>query len=128
MNELSGIIKSVGETLQATATFKKRELVLEIVDGEYANVAVFEATQDRCDDLDAFQVGQLVNVGFYFSGNSKPWNDPKTGKDRYFNSLKIANIKMVGDSQAAPAAPAFEPPPMPALSEGGAIEDSDVPF
>mgnify|MGYP003652592928 FL=1 len=126
MNELSGVIKVIGETLQATATFKKRELVLEIVDGEYANVAVFDATQDRCDDLNAFQVGQLVNVGFYFSGNSKPWNDPKTGKDRYFNSLKIAKITLQSTSE--PAAPAFEPPPMPSISESGAIEDSDVPF
>lgn len=126
MNELSGIIKAIGETLQATATFKKRELVLEIVDGEYANVAVFEATQDRCDDLNAFQVGQCVNVGFYFSGNSKPWNDPKTGKDRYFNSLKIAKITLQSTSE--PAAPVFEPPPMPSISESGAIEDSDVPF
>ena len=113
MNELTGNIKAIGATLQATATFKKRELVLEIVEGEYSNVAVFEATQDRCDDLDGFQVGQLVNVGFFFSGNSKPWNDPKTGNDRYFNSLKIANIKVVGQPQQQPAAPAFEPPPMP---------------
>jgi len=112
MNELTGNIKAIGATLQATATFKKRELVLEIVDGEYSNVAVFEATQDRCDDLDGYQVGQEVSVGFFFSGNSKPWNDPKTGNDRYFNSLKIANIKVVGQPQQ-PAAPAFEPSPMP---------------
>jgi hypothetical protein len=132
-NELTGIIKVIGKTNQVTATFEKRELVIEVTEGEYSNVGVFEATQDKCGVLDGFQVGQLVTVAFFWSGRTDPWTD-KNGVDRYFNSLKIASIsKVVAESepfqqapqqQAAPA-PAFVAPPMPEFKEE---LSEDIPF
>lgn len=126
-NELTGIIKAIGATNQVTASFEKRELVIEVTEGEYSNVGVFEAVQDKCAVLDGFQIGQLVKVSFFWSGRTDPWTD-KNGNERYFNSLKIASIDAVGidipEPQQAPqqAAPAFVPPEM----EGE--QDSSVPF
>ena len=124
-NSITGTIKAIGQTNQVTATFEKRELVIEVTEGAYSNVGVFEATQDKCGVLDNFQIGQLVKVEFFWSGNTKPWTD-KSGNDRYFNSLKIASIALVGAQiqQAAPK-PAFEPPVMPDLSQQ---PESDLPF
>jgi len=131
MNELTGTIKAIGATQQISATFEKRELVIEVTEGEYSNVGVFEAVQDKCAVLDGFQIGQLVKVSFFWSGRTDPWVDPKTGNERYFNSLKVASInKVVAESepfqQSAPA-PAFEAPVMPDLNAGG-DGSPDIPF
>jgi len=126
-NDMTGIIKAIGATNQVTATFEKRELVIEVTEGEYSNVGVFEATQDKCGVLDSFQIGQLVKVEFFWSGNTKPWTD-KNGNERYFNSLKIASIALVGaqpQQQQAPQKPAFEAPVMPDLSQQ---PENSLPF
>jgi len=125
MNELTGIIKAIGQTQQISATFEKRELVIEVTEGEYSNVGVFEAVQDKCGVLDGFKVGQLVTVAFFWSGRTDPWVDPKTGNERYFNSLKVASINAVGSQQQAPPAPAFEPP---AMDQGNVGGSQEVPF
>jgi len=133
MNELTGIIKAIGATNQVTASFEKRELVIEVTEGEYSNVGVFEAVQDKCAVLDGFQVGQLVTVGFFWSGNTKPWTD-KNGVERYFNSLKIASINKVAgksdpfNAEQPAAAQAFEAPPMPEPEGLGGGDLGDVPF
>jgi hypothetical protein len=76
--------------------------------------------QDKCGVLDGFQVGQLVTVSFFWSGRTDPWVDPKTGNERYFNSLKVASINAVGiDTPANVPAPGFEQPP---------IQNSDLAF
>lgn len=135
MNNLTGTIKAIGNTNQVTDTFKKRELVIEIKEGDYSNVGVFEATQDKCVDLDNFQIGNVVTVSFFWSGNTKPWTD-KNGVERYFNSLKIGSITMAHQAgaqpqqqqpapQQAPDKP-FEAPPMDGA--GGALEDDGIPF
>jgi len=125
MDELTGIIKAIGQTQQISATFEKRELVIEVTEGEYSNVGVFEAVQDKCAVLDGFKVGQLVTVAFFWSGRTDPWTD-KNGNERYFNSLKVASINAVGiDTPANVPAPGFEPPVMDQGNVGGSQE---VPF
>ena len=125
----TGIIKEVFSEQQISATFKKREIAIDIAEtgDNYPNPVKFEALQDKCQYLDSFKSGDMVQVEFYVSG--REWVNPQ-GETKYFNSLKVAYIQSCGNSEAqeSPAAPAFEPPTMPALSESGAIEDSDVPF
>ena len=126
-NELTGIIKAIGQTQQISATFEKRELVIEVTEGEYSNVGVFEAVQDKCGVLDGFKVGQLVTVSFFWSGRTDPWTD-KNGNERYFNSLKVASINAVSTSAdpfKAPPAPAFEPP---AMDQGNVGGSQEIPF
>ena len=125
MNEVTGKIIQLGDVFISDAgTFTKQEIVIEIQAGEYSNVAVLEAVQDKVQALSAFNLGDEVKATFFCNGRNDPWKDPKTGKDRYFNSLKINSIEAVGE----PAAPqSYTAPPLPEVTSGGeGIEE--IPF
>jgi len=126
MNEVTGKIIQLGDVFISDAgTFTKQEIVIEIQAGEYSNVAVLEAVQDKVQALNGFNLGDEVKATFFCNGRNEPWKDPKTGKDRYFNSLKINSIEMIGEQQ--PAAPqSYTAPPLPEATAGGDL--SDVPF
>ena len=74
--EVKGKLVEIFETIQVSASFKKREFVLEYAENpQYPEVIKFEMIQDKCDLLDAYQVGQEVNVAFNLKG--RKWVDPK---------------------------------------------------
>lgn len=108
--EITGHILSIGTVKQITDTFKKQELVIEVQDGEYSNVIVLDAVNDKVEALEQYKVGEEVQAGFYISGNNKPWIDPKTNQPRYFNSLKLGHISSVKGEQVAPPQESALPP------------------
>jgi len=136
--DVTGSIIQIGDVYNNNeGTFTKQEIVLRFMVGEYAKVAVLEAHQESVDKLAAFNIGDQVKAEFYLDGQDRAWNNPKTGKDRYFNVLKIRSIELVGDQpqampqyQAPPVghaatAPTYTPPVMPTT---GSVDNSDVPF
>ena len=129
--DITGTIAVIFDEMQVSPTFKKREFVIEVIEGVYPELIKFEAIQDKCDLLNNIAVGQEVAVSFNLKG--RKWTDPKTGVDKYFNSHHAWKIEAVGQPEAAPpeaAAPpvtdltGVEPPPMTA----GGIEEDDIPF
>ena len=86
MFELKGVLKVINETNIISEKFKKREFVLsDFSSSEYPQDIALQLTQDNCDKLNSVKVGDRLLVKFNLRGRA--WNDPKTGKDRYFNSL-----------------------------------------
>jgi len=85
MFELKGSLKVVNETAVISEKFKKREFVLTDDSSQYPQDIALQLTQDNCDKLNGVKVGDRLLVKFNLRGRA--WNDPKTGKDRYFNSL-----------------------------------------
>lgn len=95
----TGKIHFIGATEQVSASFQKREFVLEIAENPmYPQHVKFEFAQDKCAQLDNLRLGQTVSVDFNLRG--RVWKDPKTSKDVYFNTLQAWRIK--ADANAAP--------------------------
>ena len=114
MFEIKGSVKVLNETNVISDKFKKREFVLTDDNSEYPQDIQFQLTQDNCSKLDNVSVGDRLTVKFNLRGRA--WNDPKTGNDRYFNSLDCWAIQKEGNTPA--------PQPI-AMNED---EASDLPF
>jgi len=107
--EIKAKIEKIFATQQVTQTFRKREFVVEYADNpQYPEVIKFECIQDKCDQLDQFAEGQMVNVSFNLKG--RKWTDPK-GEVKYFNSLQAWRITPESQSEPAPITGGQAPPP-----------------
>ena len=123
--EVSGKIKWLDETkTYGNNGFRKREMVIT-TEEQYPQHILVEFIKDKCDLLDAFQMGQNVKIGFNLRG--REWVNPQ-GETKYFNSIQGWRIEAVGVSSSSetppiPPPPAFEPADDPT----DATED-DLPF
>lgn len=95
MYNLKGTIKVIGEVQQVSDSFKKRDLVIVDESGKYAQTILLQMVQDRCELLDSFKVGEIVDVAFFING--KEWTNPKTGEVRFFNTLDAFKISYTGE-------------------------------
>src|SRR5690554_8028780 len=80
--EILGRIKMIGQVQDVSPTFRKRELVVT-TEEQYPQHLLIEFTQDKCELLNQFQVGEPVRVGINLRG--REWVNPQ-GETRYFNS------------------------------------------
>lgn len=120
--EVVGKVKEVGQPQQVSAAFKKRELVVT-TDEQYPQHILIEFTQDKCDLLDSYKVGETVKVGINLRG--REWVNPQ-GETRYFNSIqgwRVERQATEGPATVATPAQAFEPATT--LNED---EPDDLPF
>ncbi|HRE40218.1 MAG TPA: DUF3127 domain-containing protein [Ignavibacteria bacterium] len=94
---LQGKIYNIFDTQQIKDTFKKREFVLEYSDNsQYPQLIKFEFTQDKCDELNGFNVGDEVEVNFNIRG--REWTNPK-GEKVYFNTLQAWKMDKLSESE-----------------------------
>jgi len=101
--QLKGKLHVKFDTQQVTATFRKREFVVEYADHPlYPQYVLFQLVQDRCVLLDQFNPGDEIEV--HFSIRGRQWNAP-TGQIKYFNSLEAWRI-----IPATPETPTAPPP------------------
>ncbi|MEQ8926146.1 MAG: DUF3127 domain-containing protein [Fulvivirga sp.] len=122
---IKGKLLEISDTQQVTNTFQKREFVVEYAENpQYPEYVKFEAIQDKCTLLDAFNVGDEVDVHFNLKG--RKWNDPKGGV-KYFNSLQAWKIEGASSGNAGTTPP---PSAEPSLEEPGWIAENedDLPF
>ncbi|MCB9235134.1 MAG: DUF3127 domain-containing protein [Bacteroidia bacterium] len=123
--KLEGKIHAVYDAQQVTATFKKREFVIDYRDNPlYPQYIKFECIQDKCDMLDAYNVGDEVEVSFNLKG--REWTNPE-GKKVYFNTLDAWRISRPvaggnGDSANAQDLPVYN------LADIAAEDKDDLPF
>ncbi len=123
--EIQGKIKWLDETkTYGNNGFRKREVVLT-TEEQYPQHILVEFVQEKCDLLNAFQVGQQVKVGINLRG--REWVNPE-GQTKYFNSIQGWRVDAM--EGAAPS----EMPPMPPPSAFEPSSDSldevedDLPF
>ncbi len=123
--QISGIIQHIGNTLRIPyqgKVFKKRELVLDCSyrnqftgQMERANYPKFEFTSNHVDDLNDFNIGDIVTVSFSLNGS----RSEKDGQVRYFTNVQGYKIEKYqsrynqqqGGNQTAQAANGNQPAP-----------------
>ncbi len=118
--ELNGKLVEKFDTQQVTATFRKREFVIEKKENaagrEFIELIKFQLNQDRCDLMNDFQINDELNVSFNIKG--RKWE--KDGKVSYFLNLEAWKIdKVAGENAQTPPPSMDEIPPE--------MED-DLPF
>ena len=127
---VKGKIVEKFDTQEVTASFRKREFVIEYAENpQYPEFVKFELIQANCDKLDGFQVGQEIDVSFNLKG--RKWTDPK-GEVKYFNSLQAWKLDRVNDmsqNSAPESAPQDDMNPPEWLTNNPAPSvDDDLPF
>ena len=116
MFKLTGTLKVANKTQVINEKFSKREFVIETKD-QYPQLVMFQLTQDKCELLSAFKVGNEIEVSFNLRG--REWTSP-AGEVKYFNTLEAWRLERLdgnGESiqDKAPTTPAHE-------------EEDDLPF
>ena len=113
MNEykVKGSIKVIGETVQVTDKFSKREVVITVEDGKHPQYITLQATGDKVSLLDSCRVGEQVVASFNLRG--REW------QDKHFNSLELWRIEVIAPAVATAVVPAHVP---------DKAEDDDLPF
>ncbi len=126
--EVTGTIHSIKDTQTFGSGFQKREFVLLLTgddeNPDYPNYVPFNVIKDKCDSLNAYGVGQSVNVKFNLGG--RLWQSPAKG-ELCFSDLQAWKIEPLG------SAPAQEHTP-PSSVDTARFDDSldvegdDIPF
>ena len=72
--EISGKVHFIGETLivGSAGTFKKRQIVIA-TDEQYVQHVPIDFTQDKCDVLNNYSIGDAVRVSVNVRGNEYLW-------------------------------------------------------
>ncbi len=98
---IQGTIHSIAEVQQVTATFSKREFVLETAENPmYPQYLLFQMVQDRTGLIDGYRVGQQIDVAFNLRG--RQWTSPQ-GEVKTFNTLEAWKIGPVAGADTNPA-------------------------
>jgi len=124
--EIAGKIKLLDETKTfGNNGFRKREVVVT-TEEQYPQHIMVEFVQDKCELLNAFQVGQNVKIGINLRG--REWVNPQ-GETKYFNAIQGWRIEAIDQSQVSNEAPPMPPPTSfePASDSPNEAED-DLPF
>jgi hypothetical protein len=121
--EIVGKIKYIGPDQQVSASFTKRELVIT-TDETYPQHILTEFTQDKCDLLDPYKVGESVKVHINLRG--REWVNPQ-GETRYFNSIqgwRIERLQVQGPASPEASTQNFNP----ATTSEEEEDHLDLPF
>lgn len=81
---VKGTLYVKGETQRITEKFSKREFVIETTE-KYPQKVLVQLTQDNCDLLDFWEVGDNIDADINLRG--REWTAPD-GKVKYFNTLE----------------------------------------
>jgi len=117
--EITGKIKVINDKQTiGDKGFQKREVVIT-TDENYPQSILIEFTQDRCELLDSFAIGQDVKIGINIRG--REWINPK-GEAIYFNTVQGWRIEPLNGNGQNPAPKTQEPSDLIDDDEG------DLPF
>jgi len=121
--EISGNVIVKEDIVDVSASFKKREFVIEVVNernSDWNDFIKFQLTQDRCNLLDPIQLGDQIKINFNIKG--RKWE--RDGKVNYFSNLEAWRIEK--EEAALPPnapAPSFNEADIPPASP-----EEDLPF
>lgn len=123
--EVSGKIKWLDETkIYGNNGFRKREVVVT-TEEQYPQHILVEFIQDKCDLLNAFQMGQNVKIGINLRG--REWVNPQ-GETKYFNSVQGWRIEVAGETSNSEMPPMPPPPAFELADDTSDGPDDDLPF
>jgi hypothetical protein len=91
MSEVLGKIKVLGNTMQVSEKFSKRELVVT-TNEQYPQHILIEFAQDKVSLLDNYKINDEVKVSINLRG--REWVN-KEGESKWFNSIQGWRIEKV---------------------------------
>lgn len=112
--EITGKLIKRRDTEQVTDSFKKREFVIESMDGEYSQFIKFELLQDKTSLIDGYSQNDEIKVSFNLRG--REWND------KYFTNLVAWRIEAAATTQENP------PQPIKVTPVSNESKKDDLPF
>lgn len=92
---VTGLVHKVGEVVNVSDSFKKRQLVI-VTEDRYPQYLNTQLTQDKVELLDNLNVGDKVELNINVRG--REWADPKSGELKYFNSLEVWTLVKLEDA------------------------------
>jgi len=122
--EITGKLIEMYAIQNVSEKFKKREFVIEYKDNpnmSFSEMLKFQLTQDRCNLIDAFSIGQEVKVSFNLRG--RRWE--KDGNTSYFTNLEAWKVEGGAASSETSNAGLPQSESIPPLPEDGT---NDLPF
>ncbi len=124
--EVIGTLKEIFDTQQISDKFKKREFVITTeANTPYPQHVAFQLTQDKCDIINGWGLGQEVKIQFNLRG--REWNGPQGVK--YFNTLEAWRVERVSGNSSNPI---NDPQPNPRNSAptftSNPGDNDDLPF
>ncbi|QNH63827.1 DUF3127 domain-containing protein [Hymenobacter sediminicola] len=96
--DATGRLHEIFDEQQVSEKFRKREFVLEVVDGQYPEHIKFQLVQDKTALIDQYKVGDEVKIAFNLRGRG--FN--KNGQMLYFTNLEAWRIEPAAGGAAAP--------------------------
>ena len=93
--DITGTLKVKNNEVQVNDKFRKREFVISENSSQDPQMLQFQLTQDRCNLLDSFNLGDEIKVHFNLRG--REWKSP-TGELRYFNTLEAWRLERQGST------------------------------
>ena len=123
MSEVVGKIKVLGNTMQVSDKFAKRELVVT-TDEQYPQHILIEFAQDKVALLDNYKINDEVKVSINLRG--REWVN-KEGESKWFNSIQGWRI----DKADAPSNEKYKGKKELTENLGGSLpndEEDDLPF
>lgn len=126
---VEGNLKVIYETEDiGTSGFQKRDCVVT-TDEQYPQHILIQFTQDKCNLLTSFRVGEKVKVDINIRG--REWVSPQ-GETKYFNTIQGWRISSVHDPSRNVQAPAPAQTQTNPQQMGGPLpgeeETDDMPF
>ena len=119
--QVAGKLIVVNPTQVVSEKFSKRTFVVETED-KFPQQIEFQLTQDKCDYLDAYKVGEQVNVSLNIRGRA--WTNPQ-GETKYFNTLEAWRLERL-DGNGESIQEKARPDQMKAHAPNE--EEDDLPF
>jgi Domain of unknown function (DUF3127) len=121
--QLTGTLHEVQSEQAVSATFRKRSFVVSYAENpNYPQLIPLECTQQRCDLLDGYQVGDSVVVEFNLKG--REWLSPK-GEKKYFLTLDAWRVSRPGTANAPATSSGAQ---LPTAADLSTYEADDLPF
>ncbi len=124
--ELTGKLIEKFPVEQPTASFRKREFVVELSEERNGRVFTdpvkFQLTQDRVDAIDPFAIQDEIKVSFDIKGNR--WE--RDGRVSYFTNLVAWKVERSGAGQTK-GSQDFDPG-MPTADQAPPEGYDDLPF
>lgn len=119
---IRGKIYEIFDVNKMSESFRKREFIVEYKENpQYPEYLKFELIQDKCDLLNNFKIGGIVEV--YFNLKGRQWTNPK-GEKVYFNSLQAWRLEPVEGTDETPGN--YQPPKNEELSSF--TGEDELPF
>lgn len=126
--EVTGRLFEKFNIQQISATFSKREFVIEISEQAangmtYTNYASFQLANTQCALIDNFQLGDMITVTFNIRGNK--WE--KDGQVRYITNLNAWRVQAANLAGGMPTQPVNQSYGAPQQNNFAALQQAAAP-